>query len=95
MAIDTWINANKGLADYTGYLSRYEMSENYAPATGVQNEVVDYDGAFYPPALEEFRSLPTACISSVADEMTKGRCISMALNSISDISAGLVIDPST
>jgi len=51
MPINNWINSNKGLVDYTGYLSRYEMSENYSPATGLQNEVVDYDGAFYPPAL--------------------------------------------
>lgn len=35
MTINNWINANKGLVDYTGYLSRYEMSENYSPATGL------------------------------------------------------------
>ena len=67
MAVNAWMNANNGLVDYTGYLSRYEMSENYAPATGAQNEVVDYDGAFYPPALEDFKASYSICISSVND----------------------------
>ena len=95
MAIDTWINANKGLADYTGYLSRYEMSENYAPATGMRNEVVDYDGAFYPPALAEFRAFSDVCTRSVAAEMVKSDCIARAVKAVPDVSVGLVIDPST
>lgn len=80
MPIDLWVNANKGIVDYTGYLSRYEMSENFSPATGFQNEVVDYDGAFYPPAISAFRSNREVCINSVSAEMTKAKCLVLASN---------------
>ena len=82
MPIDLWLNTSKGLVDYTGYLSRYEMSENFSPATGLQNEVVDYDGAFYPPAISTFRANSFVCINSVSSEVTKARCLVLASRSL-------------
>ena len=41
--------------DYSGYQSRYEDSNHVADNTQFVSEVVDYDGAFYPPAVEWLR----------------------------------------
>lgn len=49
--IDVW---RHGLPDLTGYRTRYETSNHLCRYTDVYSEVVDYDGAFYPPALVEF-----------------------------------------
>jgi len=43
-------------------VSRYERSPN-TTAAGIVNEVVDYDGIFYPPAVEDFLSLSSLCIN--------------------------------
>ena len=92
MTINNWINSNKGLIDYTGYLSRYEMSENYSPATGLQNEVVDYDGAFYPPAISAFRKNRDVCINSVKYQYSKTDCLVQIAKSIpNDISSYLTL----
>lgn len=37
------------------------------------HEVVDYEGAFYPPALNEFREYPQPSLSSVYWQMTRDR----------------------
>ena len=42
--------------DYSGYQSRYEDSNHVADNTQFVSEVVDYDGAFYPPAVEWLRA---------------------------------------
>lgn len=42
--------------DYSGYQSRYERSMHVADGTQFVSEVVDYDGAFYPPAVEWIRA---------------------------------------
>jgi len=42
--------------DYSGYQSRYEDSSHVADNTQFVSEVVDYDGAFYPPAVEWLRA---------------------------------------
>ena len=53
--------------DYSGYQSRYENSNHVADDTLFVSEVVDYDGAFYPPAVEWIRANGiTKAISSVA-----------------------------
>lgn len=49
--VDVWKHS---VCDYTGYMSRYEKSEHISRYTNKYSEVVDYDGAFYPPALEEY-----------------------------------------
>ena len=63
--IDLWKNYQKNRVDYSGYTTRYEKSDNKSPTTGDVNEVVDYDGAFYPPAAEMFKLNSSACIHSV------------------------------
>lgn len=75
MAKNTWINTSNGLVDYTGYLSRYEKENNCQAKTGIFNEVVDYDGAFYPPAVEMFHKNPKNCIESVRTKTTKSKCL--------------------
>ena len=42
--------------DFTGYTTRYESSNHMCKYTGVWSEVVDYDGAFYPPAIDLYLS---------------------------------------
>lgn len=41
--------------DYSGYQSRYEDSGHVADSTLFVSEVVDYDGAFFPPAVQWIR----------------------------------------
>ena len=54
--------------DYSGYQSRYEDSNHVADNTQFVSEVVDYDGAFYPPAVEWLRANGiTKAISSIQD----------------------------
>lgn len=69
--IDTWRNYTKGAVDYSGYITRWEQSEHSSPNTGMFNQIVDYEGAFYPPALKEYIIAPNACISSVYYKKTK------------------------
>jgi len=52
--LNTWLNVKKGLVDYSGYLTRYEMNGNFLPKVGILGEVADYDGGFYPPAADYF-----------------------------------------
>lgn len=50
--IDVWkFNIN----DFSGYQTRYEGSDHVCQYTSKWSEVVDYDGAFYPPALSAYR----------------------------------------
>lgn len=49
--IDVWRNHSK---DFTSYSTRYENSNHVCRYTNIYNEIVDYDGAFYPPALSTF-----------------------------------------
>lgn len=45
------------MVDFSGYTTRYEKSDNKDRTTGIFCEVVDYDGGFYPPAVEEYLSM--------------------------------------
>ena len=49
--IDVWKN---NIPDFTGYITKYEDSNHIARYTGRWSEVVGYEGAFYPPALEKY-----------------------------------------
>ncbi len=73
--LSTWYNAKNGLTDYSGYLSRYERSSNFTQNTGILNEVVDYDGAFYPPAVEELVSYQDECIACVSAQMSRSTLV--------------------
>lgn len=39
------------------------------------NEVVDYDGAFYPPAVEELVSHQDECIACVSAQMSRSALV--------------------
>jgi len=69
--INTWLNAKKGLVDYSGYLTRYEMNNNFIPKVGIVGEVADYDGGFYPPAVSYFNEHREEAISSIATQTTR------------------------
>lgn len=60
--IDVWKN---NIQDFTGYSTRYIDSTHAIPSYVGTFEVVDYDGAFYPPAIEMFTADPDACISTL------------------------------
>lgn len=83
--INTWRAAPNGLVDWSGYVSRYERSPN-TTAAGIVNEVVDYDGIFYPPAVEEFVALSSTCISSVNNQKTSRK---LASDIMRDVNAKL------
>lgn len=80
--INTWRAASNGLVDWSGYLSRYEKSSNMT-ASGVLNEVVDYDGLFYPPAVKQFSENPGRCIDTVKSKTTKTTVIASISQSMS------------
>lgn len=69
-SIDVW---RHNLVDYTGYVTRYETSEHTLDSTF--SEVVDYDGAFYPPAIDDFRNDPVRFIKSVRYNVTTEQLI--------------------
>lgn len=48
--INKWMHPE--LMDYSGYTSRYEASHHQSTDSRLTSEVVDYDGPFYPPAVE-------------------------------------------
>lgn len=50
--INTW---STGAMEYCGYRTRYEKSTNRIEVRSktIKHELVDYDGAFYPPAIED------------------------------------------
>ena len=60
------------------------MSEHTSPTTGNFNKIVDFEGAFYPPALDDYLKNKNACISSVFDKMSKARVQILAMACISD-----------
>ena len=49
--INVWKN---NTLDFTGYSTKYEQSNHICEYTNRQSEVVGYEGAFYPPALEAY-----------------------------------------
>ena len=49
LAVDAW---KTNMQDYTGYQTEYESSTHLTEG-GISSEVVGYEGAFYPPAVEE------------------------------------------
>ena len=51
--ISVWSNNMK---DFTSYSTRYESSNHICRYTTKFSEMVDYDGAFYPPALDALLS---------------------------------------
>ena len=63
-SINMW--KNEGI-DYTGYSSRYEISEHILKDRNAKfQKVVDYDGAFFPEAVEYFRKHGAdGCIQSI------------------------------
>ena len=71
------------------------MSEHTSPATGNFNKIVDFEGAFYPPALDDYLKNKNACISSVFDKMSKAKIQVLAADSISnDLSSYISADES-
>ena len=49
--ISVWRN---NTIDFTSYATRYEQSDHVCRYTNTYNDMVDYDGAFYPPALDKY-----------------------------------------
>jgi len=55
-SVNKWLN--RDLLDYSGYTTQYESSDHISNKSQVSSEVVDFDGAFYPPAVDElFRAM--------------------------------------
>lgn len=51
-SVDVWLH---NVRDYSGWMSRYEKSSHVlADDVGKVNGCIDYDGMFYPPAVEDF-----------------------------------------
>ena len=61
--IDVWRN---NTYDFTGYSTRYEQSNHICQYTQKWNEVVGYEGAFYPPAVEKYVSDPSSDVVSLS-----------------------------
>lgn len=64
------ISKQRGI-DYSGYRSGYESSQHIANNERLVSEIVDYDGPFYPPAVDYLiRYGLTSCIDSVKNTAT-------------------------
>jgi hypothetical protein len=61
--IDVW---RTHVNDFTGYKTQYEASNHVCKFTGISSEVVGYDGAFYPPALECYLSSSSHSLADVS-----------------------------
>ena len=66
--IDVWKNHAK---DFTSYSTRYERSDHVCRYTNIYNEMVDYDGAFYPPALSTFMNIIDLSEDKIWNSMSK------------------------
>jgi hypothetical protein len=88
--VNTWRCTNDGLADYSGYMSMYEKESNWSSRLNAVHEVVDYEGAFYPPALAYFREFPSQAISSVYSRVTRSRLYASAVEIMSETLSGAV-----
>lgn len=53
------------IQDFSGYTTRYVANENVTDNNTQIFEVAEYDGAFYPPAIEQYRKDYQKCINSV------------------------------
>lgn len=79
---DKWKFPN--IRDFSGYTSRYEKSRHSPNSNTRFSEVVDYDGPFYPPAVDYLLSLGPDfghAISSLVDGATRAGLV----NYISDL----------
>lgn len=65
-SINKWLH---NTLDYTGYTTRYEASDHYSTIEQVitKNEVVDYDGSFYPPAVQMLKDDYNHSLQSLLD----------------------------
>lgn len=88
--VNVWRCANDGLTDYSGYMSMYEKESNWSSRLNAVHEVVDYEGAFYPPALRYFRAFPAQAVSSVYGKVTKNRLYTAAVRDLSAALSGEV-----
>ena len=50
-SVSAWAN---NTTDFTSYSTRYEQSDHICRYTDNYSPMVDYDGAFYPPALDAY-----------------------------------------
>lgn len=67
-SIDVWLH---NVRDYSGWMSRYEKSSHVLPTdTGKTSECIDYDGMFYPPAVDDFTNDKK---NFIADVRSRGR----------------------
>ena len=62
--INTWLNNAR---DYSGYKSRYETSYHQIEVNNKTriHEIIDYDGAFFPPAIEQLLTNYDKCVEQV------------------------------
>lgn len=51
--------------DYTGYSTRYIDSSHMVATYNGTFEVADYDGPFYPPALDMFNADQEGCLETL------------------------------
>ena len=65
--INIWEN---NTVDYSGYTTRYETSQHVGANVGY-SPVVDYDGGFYPPAVEDYVKNHTVAARTVYENLTK------------------------
>lgn len=54
-----------GSLDYSGYITDYEYSKHASTRSTLTSEVVDYDGSFYPPAVDMLLSSYSDCMTSL------------------------------
>ena len=61
--INVWKN---NIYDFTGYSTKYEQSNHICEYTNRWSEVVGYEGAFYPPALEAYLKVSVKDVSHLS-----------------------------
>ncbi len=66
---DVW---KYSLQDFTGYTTRYVANDNVTDKNTQIFEVAEYDGAFYPPAIEQYRKDYRRCLKSLSDQAKVG-----------------------
>lgn len=55
-----------GALDYSGYITDYEYSKHNSSRSSLTSEVVDYDGPFYPPAVDMLTANYDSCMESLS-----------------------------
>ena len=81
-SINKWLNPN--MIDYSGYTTRYESSTHTTSRSQISSEVIDYDGGFYPPAVDMMNQASATSMASLLSAVDSNMIYNGVVATLSD-----------